>query len=58
MKEHKLEVSTVETCLFVTVRHRGKNKLFYDGLLAGSDRVEVEEFMNHFLEPFRSEKVI
>ena len=56
MKNQELEVSTADPCLFI--RHRADKKLFVviyvdDGLVAGTDKVEVEEFMNQLSQSFQ-----
>ncbi|KFM56508.1 Copia protein, partial [Stegodyphus mimosarum] len=56
MKDQVPEVSTADPCLFI--RHRTAKKLLVviyvdDGLAAGTDKVEVEEFMSQLSHAFQ-----
>ncbi|KAF8774799.1 Copia protein like [Argiope bruennichi] len=56
MKDQELKVSTADPCLFI--RHKNDKKLLVviyvdDGLAAGTDKVEVEEFMSQLGHSFQ-----
>lgn len=56
LEEHELRASNADPCLFV--RHTNGKKLFIviyvdDGLVVGTDQVEVEEFMDQLTQTFK-----
>lgn len=56
LEGHELRASNADPCLFI--RHRGEKKLFIviyvdDGLVVGTDQVEVEEFMDQLTQTFK-----